>query len=34
LFVCGAMCGIFAYVNYKTPKKRSDIIEILLNGKC
>ncbi|GJQ08798.1 hypothetical protein GpartN1_g589.t1 [Galdieria partita] len=26
------MCGIFGYVNYKTPKKRQEIIQILLNG--
>lgn len=26
------MCGIFAYFNYLTDKKRSEIIEILLNG--
>lgn len=26
------MCGIFAYLNYLTDKKRSDIVEVLLNG--
>ena len=26
------MCGIFAYLNYCTEKKRSDIINTLLNG--
>ncbi|EME32376.1 glucosamine--fructose-6-phosphate aminotransferase (isomerizing) isoform 1 [Galdieria sulphuraria] len=26
------MCGIFGYVNYKTPKKRQEIIQILLKG--
>jgi len=26
------MCGIFAYLNYLTPKTRAEIIEILLNG--
>jgi len=26
------MCGIFAYVNYASPKKRAEIIQILLQG--
>lgn len=26
------MCGIFAYLNYLTEKKRSYILETLLNG--
>ncbi|CAH0546881.1 unnamed protein product [Brassicogethes aeneus] len=26
------MCGIFAYLNYCTPKKRSEILEFLVNG--
>ncbi|XP_049819375.1 glutamine--fructose-6-phosphate aminotransferase [isomerizing] 2-like isoform X2 [Aethina tumida] len=26
------MCGIFAYLNYCTPKKRSEILEILVKG--
>ncbi|XP_066148448.1 glutamine--fructose-6-phosphate aminotransferase [isomerizing] 2-like isoform X1 [Euwallacea fornicatus] len=26
------MCGIFAYLNYLTPKKRSEILELLVNG--
>lgn len=26
------MCGIFAYLNYLTPKKRSEIIELLIRG--
>uniref|UniRef100_A0A915E9R2 glutamine--fructose-6-phosphate transaminase (isomerizing) n=1 Tax=Ditylenchus dipsaci TaxID=166011 RepID=A0A915E9R2_9BILA len=26
------MCGIFAYLNFFTPKKRSEVIEILLQG--
>jgi glucosamine--fructose-6-phosphate aminotransferase (isomerizing) len=26
------MCGIFAYLNFATPKKREEIIEILLQG--
>lgn len=26
------MCGIFAYLNYLTEKKRSEIIDVLLNG--
>lgn len=26
------MCGIIAYVNYLVEKKRSDILDILLNG--
>ncbi|PAV83406.1 hypothetical protein WR25_16136 isoform G [Diploscapter pachys] len=26
------MCGIFAYINYLTPKKRAEIIEILIQG--
>lgn len=26
------MCGIFAYLNYLTDKKRSEIVEILLGG--
>lgn len=24
--------GIFAYLNYLTPKKRSEILELLVNG--
>ncbi|XP_019755797.1 glutamine--fructose-6-phosphate aminotransferase [isomerizing] 2 isoform X2 [Dendroctonus ponderosae] len=26
------MCGIFAYLNYLTPKKRSEILDLLVNG--
>jgi len=26
------MCGIFAYLNYKTPKTRKEILEILVKG--
>lgn len=26
------MCGIFAYLNYLTPKTRSEILELLVNG--
>ncbi|XP_060519650.1 glutamine--fructose-6-phosphate aminotransferase [isomerizing] 2-like isoform X2 [Cylas formicarius] len=26
------MCGIFAYLNYLTPKKRLEILELLVNG--
>lgn len=26
------MCGIFGYLNFATPKKRNEIIEILLQG--
>lgn len=26
------MCGIFAYLNFLTPKTRSEIIEILIQG--
>ncbi|VEN56014.1 unnamed protein product [Callosobruchus maculatus] len=26
------MCGIFAYLNYLTPKKRAEILELLVNG--
>ncbi|XP_056647718.1 glutamine--fructose-6-phosphate aminotransferase [isomerizing] 2-like isoform X2 [Diorhabda sublineata] len=26
------MCGIFAYLNYLTPKKREEILELLVNG--
>jgi len=26
------MCGIFAYLNYATPRTRKEIIEILLQG--
>ncbi|CAG9816026.1 unnamed protein product [Phaedon cochleariae] len=26
------MCGIFAYLNYLTPKKREEILEFLVNG--
>lgn len=26
------MCGTFAYINFLTEKKRSEILEILLNG--
>lgn len=26
------MCGIFAYLNFLTPKKRSEVIDILLRG--
>lgn len=26
------MCGIFAYLNFLTPRKRSEIIDILLRG--
>lgn len=26
------MCGIFAYLNFFTPKKRSEVIDILLQG--
>uniref|UniRef100_A0AC35GET8 Glutamine amidotransferase type-2 domain-containing protein n=2 Tax=Panagrolaimus sp. PS1159 TaxID=55785 RepID=A0AC35GET8_9BILA len=26
------MCGIFGYLNFATPKKRHEIIEILLQG--
>ena len=27
-----AVAGIFAYLNFLTPRRRSEIIEILLNG--
>jgi hypothetical protein len=27
------MCGIFAYLNFLTPKTRQEILELLLNGK-
>ena len=27
------MCGIFAYLNYLTPKTRKEILDLLLNGK-
>lgn len=26
------MCGTFAYINFLTEKKRSEVIDILLNG--
>ena len=26
------MCGIFAYLNYLTPKERGEIVNILING--
>ena len=26
------MCGIFAYLNYLTPKTRKEIIDLLLGG--
>ena len=26
------MCGIFAYLNFLTPKSRQEILEIMLNG--
>ncbi|CAK5074548.1 unnamed protein product [Meloidogyne enterolobii] len=26
------MCGIFAYLNFFTPKKRAEVIDILLQG--
>lgn len=26
------MCGIFAYLNFFAPKKRSEIVEILVEG--
>ena len=26
------MCGIFAYLNYLTPKKRKELLEILIRG--
>lgn len=26
------MCGIFAYINYLTPKTRRELIQILING--
>jgi glucosamine--fructose-6-phosphate aminotransferase (isomerizing) len=26
------MCGIFAYLNYLTPKKRSEVLELLITG--
>lgn len=26
------MCGIFAYLNFLTPRKRSEIIDVLLRG--
>lgn len=26
------MCGTFAYINFLTEKKRSEILEILING--
>ena len=26
------MCGIFAYLNYLTPKTRKEIIDYLING--
>ena len=26
------MCGIFAYLNYLTPKTRKEIIDLLING--
>ena len=26
------MCGIFAYLNYLTPKTRKEIVDILING--
>ena len=26
------MCGIFAYLNFLTPKSRQEILEIILNG--
>ena len=26
------MCGIFAYLNYLTPKTRQEIVDILING--
>ena len=26
------MCGIFAYINYLTPKSRKEILDILING--
>jgi hypothetical protein len=27
------MCGIFAYLNFLTPKTRQEILELLINGK-
>ena len=26
------MCGIFAYLNYLTPKSRKEILDLLING--
>ena len=26
------MCGIFAYLNYLTPKTRKEIVTLLING--
>lgn len=26
------MCGIFAYLNYLTPKTRKEILDFLING--
>ena len=26
------MCGIFAYLNYLTPKTRKEILDLLING--
>ena len=26
------MCGIFAYINYLTPKSRKEILDLLING--
>lgn len=26
------MCGIFAYLNFLTPRKRSEVIDILIKG--
>jgi len=32
VFPTVAVAGIFAYLNFLTPRRRSEIIEILLNG--
>ena len=29
---CPRMCGIFAYLNYLTPKTRKEILDFLING--
>lgn len=31
-FLSGNMCGIFAYLNFLTPKTRSEIIDVLIKG--